>query len=125
VPKSPEGGAWTIFGDESNAIYSTCKNKDAAFKWISWLATNEGNMMFTKETNQMTITKSGSANWDRHAKKFVDASLSSLPFANVLPDSPKTVDFVRAVWPTNMQRALLGQISPAEMMRNFEKHYHG
>ncbi len=125
VPKSPEGGAWTIFGDESNAIFSTCKNKDAAFKWISWLATNEGNMMFTKETNQMTITKSGSANWDRHAKKFVDASLNSLPFANVLPDSPKTVDFVRAVWPTNMQRALLGQISPAEMMRNYEKHYHG
>jgi multiple sugar transport system substrate-binding protein len=29
------------------------------------------------------------------------------------------------VWPTNMQRALLGQIEPDEMMRNIEKHYHG
>jgi multiple sugar transport system substrate-binding protein len=82
-------------------------------------------MMFTKETNQLTVTKSGSAGWDRQQKKYVDASLQSLPFAHVLPDSPKTVDFVRTVWPTNMQRALLGEITPADMMRNIEKHYHG
>jgi multiple sugar transport system substrate-binding protein len=125
VPKSPDGGAWTIFGDESNAIFSTSKNKEAAFTWISWLSSNEGNMMFTKETNQLTVTKSGAQGWDRHQKKYVDASLASLPFAHVLPDSPKTVDFVRTVWPTNMQRALLGEITPADMMRNIEKHYHG
>lgn len=125
VPKSADGKAWTIFGDESNAIFSTCKNKEAAFQWISWLSSNEGNMMFTKETTQLTVTKSGAANWTLHPKRFVDASLQSLPFSAVLPDSPKTVDFVRTVWPTNMQRALLGEISPADMMRNYEKHYHG
>jgi multiple sugar transport system substrate-binding protein len=38
VPKAPDGKAWTIFGDESNAIFSTCKNKEAAFKWISLLS---------------------------------------------------------------------------------------
>jgi multiple sugar transport system substrate-binding protein len=125
VPKAPDGKAWTIFGDESNAIFSTCKNKEAAFKWISFLSSNEGNMMFTKETAQLTVTKSGAANWTLHPKRFVDASLQSLPFSSVLPDSPKTVDFVRTVWPTNMQRALLGEISPADQMRAYEKHYHG
>jgi multiple sugar transport system substrate-binding protein len=125
VPKAPDGKAWTIFGDESNAIFSTCKNKEAAFKWISFLSSAEGNMMFTKETAQLTVTKSGAANGTLHPKRFVDASLQSLPFSAVLPDSPKTVDFVRTVWPTNMQRALLGEITPAQMMQAYEKHYHG
>jgi multiple sugar transport system substrate-binding protein len=125
VPHGPDGKAWTIFGDESNAIFSTCKNKEAAFKWISFLSSAEGNMMFTKETAQLTVTKSGAANWTLHPKRFVDASLQSLPFSAVLPDSPKTVDFVRTVWPTNMQRALLGEITPAAMMQAYEKHYHG
>ena len=82
--------------------------------------------MFTKETAQMTVTKSGSANWDAARQEASSTrACSSLPFANVLPDSPKTVDFVRTVWPTNMQRALLGQITPADMMQAIEKHYHG
>src|SRR4030095_1665066 len=55
VPKSPEGGAWTIFGDESNAIFSTCKNKDAAFRWISWLPTNQRNMLVTQATHPETL----------------------------------------------------------------------
>jgi multiple sugar transport system substrate-binding protein len=48
-----------------------------------------------------------------------------LPFAGVLPDSSKTADFVGTVWPTNMQQALLGQISPDDMMQAFEKHFNG
>ena len=125
VPHSPEGKAWTIYGDESNAVFSTCKNKEAAFRWLSFLSSVEGNLMFTKETNQLTITKTGAANWTLHPKRFVDATLASLPFASVLPDSPKTVDFVRTVWTTNMQRALLGEITPAEMMQAYEHHYYG
>ena len=99
--------------------------KEAAFRWISWLSSTEGNLMFTKLSNQLTVTKSGAANWTLHAKRFVDASFASLPYAAVLPDSPKTADFVRTVWATNMQRALLGEISPGDMMQAIEKHYYG
>ncbi len=125
VPRGADGKGWTVYGDESNAIFAQSKNKDAAFKWIAFLSTSANNVMLTKLSGQLPITKSGAANWQEHPKRFVDASTASLPVAAVLPDSPKTADFVRTVWPTNMQRALLGEISPGDMMRAIEKHYNG
>jgi multiple sugar transport system substrate-binding protein len=122
VPRGTDGKGWTVYGDESNAIFSQSKNKDAAFKWIAFLSTSANNVMLTKLSGQLPITKSGAVNWDLHPKRFVEASTASLPIAAVLPDSPKTADFVRTVWPTNMQRALLGEIQPDDMMRAIEKH---
>jgi multiple sugar transport system substrate-binding protein len=43
----------------------------------------------------------------------------------VLPDSSKTADFVSTVWPTNMQQALLGQITPDQMMQAIDKQFNG
>jgi multiple sugar transport system substrate-binding protein len=125
VPRSASGGGWTSFGDESNAIFASSRNKEAAFRWISFLATAENNVAFNRLTGQLTITTSGAKTWDLHPKRFVDATFDSLPIATVLPDRPQTPDFTRTVWPTSMQRALLGQISPDEMMQGIEKHFHG
>jgi multiple sugar transport system substrate-binding protein len=36
---------------------------------------------------------------------------------------PQTADFVATVWPTNMQRALNGEITPAQMMEIVDKHF--
>ena len=36
---------------------------------------------------------------------------------------PQTSDFVSNVWPTNMQRALNGEITSAQMMEAIAKHY--
>ena len=41
------------------------------------------------------------------------------------PTSPKTPDFIARVWPTNMQRALTGEISPDDMMKAIEQHFNG
>lgn len=125
VPRAPDGKGWTSFGDESNAVFASSRNKDAAFKWISFLSTGANNVDFNKFTGQLTVTKSGAAGWSLHPKRFVDATSESLPIAGVLPDSPKTADFTRTVWPQNMQRALLGQIQPDEMMQAIEKHFNG
>ncbi|MHB2170127.1 ABC transporter substrate-binding protein [Alsobacter sp. R-9] len=125
VPTSPGNKGWTQFGDESNAIFAQSKNKDAAFKWISFLSTGENNAAQAKLSGQLPICTSAAATWNGHQKRFVDASVASLPIAGVLPDSPKTADFAGTVWPQNMQRALLGQISPDDMMQAIEKLYHG
>lgn len=125
VPQPAGGKGWTVFGDESNAVFSASKNKEAAFKWIAFLSSGENNVAFNKLTGQLPVTTSGAANWTMHPKRFVDASAASLPMAGVLPDSPKTADFVRTVWPTNMQRALLGQIQPDDMMKAIEAHFNG
>ena len=120
-----DGKGWTSFGDESTAVFSSAKSKDAAWKWISFLSTGENNVKFNMETKQMPVTKSGTASWTLHEKRFVDATVDSVPIAGILPLVPETGEFVNTVWPTNMQRALLGEITPKQMMENFEKHYHG
>ena len=117
------GGRWTAFGDESTAIFSAAKNKDAAWKWISYLSSAGNNATFNKATGQLPVTKSDSAKWSMHEKRFVDATINSLPFANLLPNVSETSDFVNTVWPTNMQRALIGEISAAQMNKEIDKLY--
>jgi multiple sugar transport system substrate-binding protein len=73
----------------------------------------------------LSVTNSGAAKWTLHPKRFVDATANSTAFMDVLPNDTKTADFTRTVWPQNMQRALLGQITPDAMMQGFEKHFHG
>jgi multiple sugar transport system substrate-binding protein len=125
VPRAPDGKGWTSFGDESNAVFAASRNKQAAFRWISFLSTGDNNIEFNKFTGQLTVTRSGMANWTLHPKRFVDATAESVPIADSLPNVTQTADFTRTVWPTNMQRALLGQIEPDDMMRAIERHFHG
>lgn len=122
VPQCGDG-AWTAYGDESLAVFSSSDNKDAAWKWISFLATGENNVLFNKATGQLTVTKSGSENWTPHESRFVDATVASLPFAGVLPSSPATSDFVNVVWPTAMQRALTGEADAKTMMEEIQELY--
>lgn len=125
VPSTPGARGWTQFGDESNAVFASSKNKEAAFKWIAFLSTGENNAALARLSGQLPIANSAAASWKGHEKRFVDASVASLPIAGVLPDSPKTADFATTVWPQNMQRALLGQITPDDMMKAIETHFNG
>jgi multiple sugar transport system substrate-binding protein len=125
VPRAPDGGGWTYFGDESNTIFSASKNKDAAFRWISFLSEGDNNIEQAKLSGQLPITTSGGKNWTVHPKRFVEASQASLPIARTLPDNVKTPDFVGRILPTNMQRALIGDLKPDELMQIVEKHFHG
>lgn len=109
------GGRWTTFGDESTGILANASDKDAAWKWISFLSTAGNNARFNTATGQLPVTKSDTATWDRHQKRFVDATQQSLPFAHLLPASSATPEFVNTVWPANMQRALNGEITAAQM----------
>jgi len=125
VPRSADGKGWTLFGDESSAVFSASKNADAAFKWVSFLSTAENNAAFVNLTGQLSVTNSGAKLDTSHPPRFVEASVASLPIAGVLPDSPKTADFTGKVWPTNMQQALLAQITPDAMMQAFEALFNG
>jgi multiple sugar transport system substrate-binding protein len=125
VPRSPDGGGWTYFGDESNAVFASSRNKEAAFRWISFLSTAENNAELNKLTGQLPIATSARESWTGHPQRFVKASSDSLPIAHSLPNSPKTPDFIARVWPANTQRALLGEITPDEMMQAIEQHFHG
>ena len=125
VPRGPQGQGWTSFGDGSNALLAQGKNQEAAWKWISYLSTGPANVAFNRLSGQVTVTKSGAATWDVQPKRFVEATVNSLPIAATLPSTPQTADFTRTVWPQTTQKALLGQITADDMMAIFEKHYFG
>ncbi|WP_176085316.1 sugar ABC transporter substrate-binding protein [Martelella sp. HB161492] len=115
------GGHWTSFGDEETAIFSSSEAPDAAWKWISFLSTAGNNKEFNESTGQLPVSKTDAANWTLHPKRFVDATVASLPFAHMLPNVTATADFVNTVWPVNMQRALLGQITAEQMNQNIDE----
>ena len=119
VPKCGNG-QWTSYGDESLAIFSSSSVKDAAWKWISFLAEGQNNVAFNSATGQLTVTKSGSADWKLHERRFVEATVQSLPFARVLPQTSAVSEFVNTAWQTNMQQALTGQITPKKMMEQLQ-----
>ena len=117
------GGRWTAFGDESTAVFSAAADQDAAWKWIAFLSSEGHNAEFNVATGQLPVTKSDAASWSLHEKRFVDATMASLPFAGMLPNVSETSDFVNTVWPVNMQRALTGEITAAEMNAAIEELY--
>uniref|UniRef100_UPI0031010FD2 ABC transporter substrate-binding protein n=1 Tax=Neorhizobium sp. EC2-8 TaxID=3129230 RepID=UPI0031010FD2 len=119
VPKCGNG-QWTSYGDESLAIFSSSSVKDAAWKWISFLAEGQNNVAFNTATGQLTVTKSGSADWKLHERRFVEATVQSLPFAKVLPQTSAVSEFVNTAWQTNMQQALTGQITAKKMMEQLQ-----
>jgi len=119
---SCNGGRWTSFGDESTAMFKTAKDKDASWKWMSFLSEGENNVKFNQATGQMTVTKSG-AEKANFQPRFIKATVDSLPFAKTLPAIPQSADFVNTAWPVNMQRALNGEITSAQMMEALDKHF--
>ncbi len=107
---------WTSFGDEENGVLAASKNKDAAFRWVSFLATAPNNALWQKASGQVSINISnGQAPTDR----FLKATVESADFAEVLPAVPQIAEFVESVWPTQMQRAFNGEIGSREMMQAF------
>lgn len=124
VPRCGKDGAgWTNFGDEEHSILVTSKNKGAAWRWIAFLSIAENNNRLVVTTGQLPVTKTGSAKWDLHEKRFIDATVDSLPIARTLPLVPATQDFINNVWPSEMQRAMLGQIDSKTMLQFFDKLY--
>ena len=120
VPKGTER-YWTSFGDEENGVFAASKYKDAAFKWVSFLATAENNAIWQKASGQVSINKSNAMTPEAKTNRFLKATTDSADFAAVLPALPATSEFVESLWPTLMQRAFNGEITSKEMMEKIEE----
>ncbi|MFS2224366.1 ABC transporter substrate-binding protein [Pantoea sp. B65] len=114
------GKRWAPIAVESNAIFTTAADKAATWKWIAFLSSAENNAQFNRATGQLPVTKSDTQAWHGHPKRFLDATVNSLPDAEDYPNTPQLSDFVNTVWPVNMQQALLGQISVEQMNSKIE-----
>lgn len=119
------GKRWAPIAVESNAIFTTAADKDATWKWIAFLSSAENNAQFNRATGQLPVTKSDTQAWKGHPKRFLDATVNSLPDAQDYPNTPQLSDFINTLWPVNMQQALLGQISVQQMNSKIETLFAG
>jgi multiple sugar transport system substrate-binding protein len=118
----PKGllGSWTSFGDGELGIYSGSQVKDAAWKWLAFIGTAENNALWQKVSGQVSINVSNGQTKEAASNRFMKATVDSASFATILPAVPAVNDFTGTVWPATMQRAFMGEITSAQMMKTFE-----
>ncbi|HWR45912.1 sugar ABC transporter substrate-binding protein [Sporomusa sp.] len=115
VPAGPKG-RWTSLGDTENVIFSSSKNKEAAFVFLSWLSEKNQIDKWCKASGNVPVLKSVQKMDYYQNNRFMKASFDSLPFAHVYPVTTGMGEWIESVWPAMVQQALEGKISADEMM---------
>ncbi len=110
-------GQWTSMGDTENVIFESSKNKEAAFEWVSYLATGKGQEMWTKATGNVPVSKTVQSMDYFQENKFMKASIDSQSYAGILPILDSTTEWINSTWPNTIASALMGEKSAEETMK--------
>lgn len=113
-------GQWTSMGDTETVIFESCENKAAAFEWISYLATGEGQKMWCEGTGNVPVSKTVQSGELFQNDPFMQASISGQKYAGILPILDTTTEWVSSVWPNTVGLALTDQISAEECMQKLQ-----
>jgi multiple sugar transport system substrate-binding protein len=114
-------GQWTSMGDTENVIFDSSKNKDAAFEWVSYLATGKGQKDWNEATGNVPVSKTVQATDYFQNDKFMKASIEGMSYAGILPILDTTTEWINTVWPNTISSALLGNVSPKEAMKTLQE----
>lgn len=118
-------GQWTSMGDTENVIFTSCKNPDAAFKWISYLATGKGQEEWCKITDNVPVSKSVQELPEFQNNKFMKVSIAGQPYAGILPICDTTTEWISTIWPNTVSAALTGQMTAEEAMKELQEGLYG
>ncbi len=110
-------GQWTSMGDTETVIFSSCEHPDAAFEWVKYLATGEGQKMWCEGTGNVPVSKTvGEGDYFQN-NRFMKASLDGESFAGILPIRDTTTEWISDLWPNTVAQALTGDITAADAMQ--------
>ena len=109
-------GQWTSMGDTETVIFESCENKAAAFEWVSYLATGEGQKMWCEGTGQVPVSQTVQQGEYFQNNKFMKASIEGMDYAGIIPIKDTTTEWISTVWPSTVGQALTGEISAKECM---------
>lgn len=113
----PKGkGQWTSMGDTENVVFKSSKNKEAAFEWVSYLATGKGQEEWCKATGNVPVSKKVQSEDYFKNDKFMKASIQGMSYAGILPIKDTTTEWISTVWPNTVSSALLGKTSVKDAM---------
>ena len=113
-------GQWTSMGDTETVIFESCENKEAAFEWVSYLATGEGQKMWCEGTGNVPVSKSLQETDFFQNNRFMKASIEGQSYAGILPILDTTTEWVSTIWPNTVGMALTGQITAEECMQQLQ-----
>lgn len=109
-------GQWTSMGDTETVIFESCENKAAAFEWVSYLATGEGQKMWCEGTGQVPVSQTVQEGEYFQNNKFMKASIEGMDYAGIIPIKDTTTEWISTVWPSTVGQALTGEVSAKECM---------
>ncbi len=109
-------GQWTSMGDTETVIFESCENKEAAFEWVSYLATGEGQKMWCEGTGNVPVSKTVQEGDFFQNNEFMTASINGMSYAGILPILDTTTEWISTVWPNTIAMALAGDITAEECM---------
>jgi multiple sugar transport system substrate-binding protein len=104
-------GRWTSMGDTDNVLFNTSKHKKEAFTFISWLAEKEQIDKWCRASGNVPVLKSVQKMDYYQNNRFMKVSFESMPYAHVYPINSAMGEWIEAIWPATMQRALEGLIT--------------
>jgi multiple sugar transport system substrate-binding protein len=113
-------GKWTSMGDTNNVMLKSAKNKDAAFEWLSYLATGKGQETWCTVTGNVPVSKNVKELPFFQNSRFMKVSIEGAPWAGILPILDTTTEWINNIWPNTVSAALLGKISAAEAMKQLQ-----
>lgn len=114
-------GRWTSMGDTENVIFESCENKEAAFEWLSYLATGKGQQTWCVATGNVPVSKEVQQLPQFQEDKFMKASIEGAPYAGIFPIRDTTTEWISNVWPNTVAAALTGQMTAEQAMQELQK----
>ncbi len=118
-------GRWTSMGDTETVVFKSCKNKEAAFEWVAYLATGEGQKMWCEGTGNVPVSKTVANEPFFQNNRFMKASISGESFAGIIPIRDTTTEWISITWPNTIAWALTGKIDASECMGILQKGLYG
>lgn len=113
-------GQWTSMGDTETVIFESCENKEAAFEWLTYLATGEGQKMWCEGTGNVPVSKTVQAGDYFQNDPFMKASIAGQSYAGILPIRDTTTEWVSSIWPNTVGMALAGNLTAKECMEKLQ-----
>lgn len=121
LPKSNEGKQATIFNGLGNAISAKTKNPDAAWKWVEFLSSKEGQDMQAKLGVAISAYKGSDKVWVESNKNFtVKNYVDMVEYAQIRPYSNATSKWEDKAY-EQLKPAYLGQESVEDAAKTIAK----
>jgi multiple sugar transport system substrate-binding protein len=117
-------GQWTSMGDTENVIFAETEHPEESFRWLAYLAAEEGQETWCQTTGNVPVSKTVQELPFFQDNKFMAVSIEGAPYAGILPVLDTTTPWINDLWPATVQRALAGEISAEEAMQTLQEGMH-